>query len=159
MPNDFRPVSPRLVPRFAGVSTFLRLPLHDDPRDVDALIVGAPFDGGTSFRPGARFGPRGVRTASALTRGFHPDPGLDLFEHLRCADGGDVLCVPMDLARSLANIEARAHEIAAAGAIPAFVGGDHDSKPVRRTVGVYTHRPDGAQPPKWARVARAVRTG
>lgn len=125
MPNDFRPVSPRLVPRFAGVSTFLRLPLHDDPRDVDALIVGAPFDGGTSFRPGARFGPRGVRTASALTRGFHPDPGLDLFERLRCADGGDVLCVPMDIALSLANIEARAHEIASAGAIPAFVGGDH----------------------------------
>lgn len=125
MSDDFRPVSPRVLPRFAGVSTFLRLPLHDDPRDVDAMIVGAPFDGGTSFRPGARFGPRGVRTASALTRGFHPDAGLDLFDHLRCADGGDVACIPMSVARSLDAIEARAHEIAAAGAIPAFVGGDH----------------------------------
>jgi agmatinase len=123
--QEFRPVSPRIVPRFAGVSTFLRLPLHNDPKDVDALIVGAPFDGGTSFRPGARFGPRGVREASALTRGFHPDPGVDLFEHLRCADGGDVLCVPMDLPRSLDNLEARAHEIAAAGAVSVFVGGDH----------------------------------
>ena len=125
MTSEFRPVSPREVPRFAGVSTFLRLPLHDDPRDVDVMIIGAPFDGGTSFRPGARFGPRGVRAASALTRGFHPDPGLDLFEHLRCCDGGDVLCVPMDLARSVDNIEARVREIAEAKAVAAVVGGDH----------------------------------
>lgn len=125
MTREFRPVSPREVPRFAGVSTFLRLPQHDDPADVDVMIVGAPFDGGTSFRPGARFGPRGVREASALTRGFHPDPGLDLFERLRCADGGDALCIPMDIARTLESIEARAHQIAAAKAVPAFVGGDH----------------------------------
>ncbi len=125
MDHGFRPVSPRAVPRFAGVSTFLRLPRHDDPRDVDCLVVGAPFDGGTSFRPGARFGPRGVREASALTRAYHPDPDVDLFEHLRCADGGDVLCVPMDLPRTLDNLAARAHEVASAGAVTAFVGGDH----------------------------------
>jgi agmatinase len=124
-PGRFAPTSPRRVPRFAGVSTFLRLPLHDDPADVDVLICGAPFDGGTTFRPGARFGPRAVREASALTRGFHPEPGLDLFEHLRCADGGDVLCVPMSVERTLAAIEARAAQIAEAGAVPAFVGGDH----------------------------------
>ncbi len=125
MTHSFKPVSPREVPRFAGVSTFLRLPLHDDPRDVDALIIGAPFDGGTTYRPGARFGPRGVRQASALTRGFHPDPDIDLFETLRCADGGDVACVPMDMALSLARIEARVAEIAAAGAVSAVIGGDH----------------------------------
>jgi len=125
MDDRFRPVSPRVVPRFAGVSTFLRLPLHDDPRDVDVLVVGAPFDGGTSFRPGARFGPRGVREASALARGFHPASGVDLFDHLRCADGGDVLCVPMDLPGTLRRIADRAEEIAAADALPAFVGGDH----------------------------------
>lgn len=125
MHDDFKPVSPRVVPRFAGVSTFLRLPRHDDPKDVDCLLVGAPFDGGTSFRPGTRFGPRAVREASALTRAYHPDPGIDLFEHLRCADGGDVLCVPMDLPRTLRHLEARAREIAEAGALAAFVGGDH----------------------------------
>ena len=125
MPKDFHPVSPREVPRFAGVNTFLRLPLHDAPGDVDVMIVGAPFDGGTTFRPGARFGPRGVRAASALTRGFHPDPGVDLFDRLRCADGGDVTCVPMDLAGTLGNIEARVREIAEARAVPALVGGDH----------------------------------
>jgi len=123
--SRYRPVSPRQVPRFAGVPTFLRLPLHDDPADVDVMICGAPFDGGTTFRPGARFGPRAVRTASALTRGFSPAHGLDLFEHLRCADGGDVLCIPMSIERTLENIRARALSIARAGALPAFVGGDH----------------------------------
>jgi agmatinase len=125
MTRSFRPVSPRDVPRFAGVPTLLRLPVHDDPRDVDVMLFGAPFDGGTSFRPGARFGPRGVRNASALSRGFHPEAGVDLFDVLRCCDGGDVLCVPMDMARTQANIEARAREILEAGALPAMVGGDH----------------------------------
>lgn len=125
MTKAFKPVSPREVPRFAGVSTFLRLPLHDDPKDVDVLIVGAPFDGGTTYRPGARFGPRGVRQASALSRGYHPEPEVDLFDSLRCADGGDVACVPMDLPLSLSRIEARVEEIARAGAVSAVVGGDH----------------------------------
>ncbi|MET0340140.1 MAG: agmatinase [Polyangiales bacterium] len=124
-PSRFRPVPTRKVPRFAGVPTFLRLPEHDDPRDVDVLIVGAPFDGGTSFRPGARFGPRGVRVASALTRGFHPEPGLDLFDHLRCADGGDVAAVPLSIDETLTRIATRHEEIARAGAVPAMVGGDH----------------------------------
>ena len=124
-PSRFRPVPTRKVPRFAGVPTFLRLPVHDEPADVDVLIIGAPFDGGTSYRPGARFGPRGVRVASALTRGFHPDPGLDLFDHLRCADGGDVPTVPLSIDESLSRIAARHEEIARAGAVAAMVGGDH----------------------------------
>jgi agmatinase len=124
-PHGFRPIPTRKVPRFAGVSTFLRLPQHDDPKDVDVLIVGAPFDGGTSYRPGARFGPRGVRSASALTRGFHPAPGLDLFDHLRCADGGDIATVPMSIEESLSRITTRLEQIARAGAVPAMVGGDH----------------------------------
>jgi agmatinase len=123
--DRFRPVPTRKVPRFAGVPTFLRLPVHENPADLDVMICGAPFDGGTTFRPGARFGPRGVRAASALTRGFSPAHGLDLFQRLRCADGGDVTCIPMSIERTLENIRARAQEIAAAGAVPAFVGGDH----------------------------------
>jgi agmatinase len=123
--SRFRPVSPREVPRFAGAPSFLRLPQHDDPSDVDVLICGAPFDGATTFRPGARFGPRAVRVASALTRGFHPAQGVELFEHLRCADGGDILCVPMSIPRTLDNIRARVAEIASAHASPALIGGDH----------------------------------
>ena len=121
----FAPISTRLVPRFAGVPTFLRLPVHAEPKDVDVLICGAPFDGGTTFRPGARFGPRAVRVASALGRGHHPERGVSLFTHLRCADGGDILCVPMSAERTLANIAERTHEIASAGAVPLVVGGDH----------------------------------
>jgi agmatinase len=121
----FRPVPTREVPRFAGVPTFLRLPVHEDPGDVDVLVVGAPFDGGTSFRPGARFGPRSVRQASALTRGFHPDPGVDLFAHLQCADGGDIATVPMSIPISLVRIESRLSEIAGADTVPAMIGGDH----------------------------------
>ena len=121
----FAPVSTRLVPRFAGVPTFLRLPVHADPRDVDVLICGAPFDGGTTFRPGARFGPRAVRVASALGRGHHPERGVSLFTQLRCADGGDILCVPMSAERSLANIAERTYQVASAGAVPLVVGGDH----------------------------------
>ena len=123
--HRFRPKPTRKVPRFAGVSTFLRLPEHDEPKDVDVLICGAPFDGGTTYRPGARFGPRAVRNASALTRGFHPGHDLELFENLRCADGGDVVCVPMSVERSIDAIAERASEIAAANAIPIFIGGDH----------------------------------
>ena len=89
------------------------------------MICGAPFDGGTTFRPGARFGPRGVRVASALGRGHNPERGVSLFEKLRCADGGDILCIPMSVERSLANITERIHEIAAARAVPIMVGGDH----------------------------------
>ncbi|MBK8172116.1 MAG: agmatinase [Sandaracinaceae bacterium] len=89
------------------------------------MICGAPFDGGTTYRAGARFGPKGVRNASALTRGFHPAQGLDLFEHLRCADGGDVACIPMSVDRTLASITARTEQIIAGGALPVFVGGDH----------------------------------
>lgn len=125
MKKDFKPISARIVPRFAGISTFLRLPHHENPKDVDAMIIGVPFDGGTSFRPGARFGPHAVRAASALTRGFHPQQGVDLFTNLKVCDGGDVLCVPMNLTRTLENIEKKVFSIAKAGAIPVMIGGDH----------------------------------
>jgi agmatinase len=122
---DLRPVSTRKVPRFAGVATFLRLPERRVPRGLDVLVCGAPFDGGTTYRPGARFGPRAVREASALGRGYHPERGFDVFDRLRCADGGDILCIPMSAERTLANIRARVSEIVRARAIPVLVGGDH----------------------------------
>jgi agmatinase len=119
------PPSTRKVPRFAGVSTFLRLAQQEAPDGLDVMVCGAPFDGGTTFRPGARFGPRAVREASALTRGYQPALGRDVFQALRCADGGDIACVPMRLEQSLDDIRARVGEIARAGAVPAIVGGDH----------------------------------
>ncbi len=125
MTRPFRPVSPREVPRFAGISTFLRLPRHDAPADLDAMIVGAPYDGGTSYRPGARFGPKAIREASSLTRGFHPEQGVDVFDVLDVADGGDIACNPLDMGRTLSSIEETVARIVSAECLPIVVGGDN----------------------------------
>jgi agmatinase len=105
----------------------LRLPLIADQKpvpEVDVLLCGVPFDGGTSFRPGARFGPRGVREASALARGFSAALGVDIYEELKVADGGDIVIPPQDLGLALETIAERADSIVRSGAIGGFVGGD-----------------------------------
>jgi agmatinase len=125
--RKFRPPSSEVVPRFAGVPTFLRLPVYDDPRSVpavDVLLCGVPFDGGTSFRPGARFGPRAVREASALARPFSAALGVDVYDELRVADGGDIAVPPHDSLVALEAIAARAELVTRSGAIGGFIGGD-----------------------------------
>jgi len=125
--GEFRAPSPELLPRFAGVPTFLRLPLHDDPEGVpavDVLLCGVPLDGGTSFRPGARFGPRAVREASALARSFSAALGVDIYDELRVADGGDVAFASQDLSTALAAVSRRAEQVTRSGAIAGFIGGD-----------------------------------
>ena len=125
--RKFRPPSSDVVPRVAGVPTFLRLPVHDDPQSVpavDALLCGVPFDGGTSFRPGARFGPRAVREASALARPFSAALGVDVYDELRVADGGDIAVAPYDTAAALEAIAQRAELITRSGVIGGFIGGD-----------------------------------
>jgi agmatinase len=103
----------------------LRLPVHDQGLPpVDVLLCGAPFDGGTSFRPGARFGPRAVREASALSRPYSQALGVDIFAELAVADGGDVGGSTHDVEGSLDAIAERAEAIAETGAIVGFVGGD-----------------------------------
>jgi agmatinase len=111
--------------RFAGIPSFLRTPVHDQGLPpVDVLLCGAPFDGGTSFRPGARFGPRAVREASALSRPYSQALGVDIFEELTVADGGDVGASSHDVDGALDAIAARSEAIAQTGAICGFVGGD-----------------------------------
>lgn len=115
------------MPRYAGVPSFLRLPLLDqsgEVPEVDVLICGVPFDGGTSFRPGARMGPRAVREASDLSRAFSAALGVDIYEELRVADGGDIPTAPHDVEPALDMIAARAEAIARSGVIGGFVGGD-----------------------------------
>ena len=122
------PPEPGLGPsqaRFSGLASFLRLPVHDQGLPpVDVVLCGVPFDGGTSFRPGARFGPRAVREASALTRPYSQALGVNIFEELTAADGGDVGGSPHDIERALDAIADRAEAIAQSGAIFGFVGGD-----------------------------------
>ncbi len=111
MPTDpfFRPVSGMQLPRFAGIPTFMRLPHvpEDHPRasEVQIGLIGLPFDGGTSNRPGPRHGPRALRDASTMIRAQHPVTGMRPFEVAACADLGDVGPNPVDTADTLARYE------------------------------------------------------
>jgi agmatinase len=112
-------------PAFSGVASFLRRPLHDvGLPPVDVLLCGAPLDAGSSFRPGARFGPRAVREASALSRPYSQALGVDVFSELSVADGGDVAGCGHDLQQALDAIAARVASIAESGALCGLVGGD-----------------------------------
>jgi agmatinase len=115
------------MPRFAGVPTFLRLPITAEEGPVpkvDVLLCGVPLDAGTNFRAGARFGPRAVRDASALSRRFSAALGVDIYEELEVADGGDVAVTPHDIGQALSSVAARAESIVRSGAVGGFVGGD-----------------------------------
>src|SRR5919202_6560191 len=114
-------------PDYAGLLTFGSLPYTQDPgelKGVDVAIVGAPTDDLVSDRPGARFGPRAIRAASAPP-GPHLEAGVDAFAELRVVDFGDAPVLPADPARSHAAIEATVGEVLAAGALPVVLGGDH----------------------------------
>ncbi len=120
----FEPLDAALVPRFAGMPSFMRLPILTDPALVDVALVGVPFDGGTTNRPGARHGPREIRNQSSLVRRINAN-GVSPYDTLRVADLGDAPVNPISLPDSLARIEDFFRGIAAAGTIPLAAGGDH----------------------------------
>jgi guanidinopropionase len=123
----YKPVNPLLSPRFGDVATFNRLPYVPEikGKNIDVAILGIPFDGGTTFRPGARFGPRAVREASALNRNYNPSLGVNVFEKLNVVDAGDVAVNPINLQKTMTSIQTRIEEIHNAGARIISVGGDH----------------------------------
>src|SRR5574341_828076 len=86
---DFRPADSFRSPRFAQPATFMRLPHTREPAGLDAALIGIPFDGGTSYRPGSRFGPRDIRQHSSLIRPYNPALQVDPFRVLKVADVGD----------------------------------------------------------------------
>lgn len=113
------------VPRFAGPSTFARLPRGDEVSRCDIAIVGVPFDTGTSYRPGARFGPLAVRTASRLIRAYHPGLDVEPFRVAQVVDAGDIAPNPFDIAEAIGQIEAGARELLADASHVVAIGGDH----------------------------------
>jgi agmatinase len=122
-------------PRFAQPATFMRLPHVEDPSGLDVAIVGIPYDGGTSYRPGARLGPREVRAQSSLIRPYSYFQKVAPFDRLQVADVGDVDAPPVSIERCYDAIEARIHTIVDAGARPIVIGGDHSiSLPVLRAL-------------------------
>ena len=126
-------------PRYAGVPTFMRLPLVDMgsvlAKQVDVGFVGVPWDGGTTNRPGARHGPRQLRDLSTMIRRMHPVTGLDPFEAVNCADLGDVPVNPADVQDTLARVTAFYDGLVARAITPISAGGDHlISLPVLRAL-------------------------
>jgi guanidinopropionase len=131
-----QPVDAALVPRFAGLPTFMRLPAVLSPADVDVALVGVPFDGGTTNRAGTRHGPREIRNQSSLMRRVHHVSGVAPYDLVRVGDLGDCPVNPIDLMDALKKIETFFAEIRAAGAIPVAAGGDHlMSLPILRALG------------------------
>lgn len=125
----FHPVSGFDLPRFAGVATFMRLP-HvplEDPRirDVAIGLIGAPWDGGTTNRPGPRHGPRQLRDLSTMIRAGNGATGVRPFEMVNCADLGDVAPNPADLMDSLERFSKYYTQVKSAGITPLTAGGDH----------------------------------
>jgi agmatinase len=122
----FAPPDASLAPRYSGPRTFARLPHIQLPHDeVDAAVVGVPFDTATSFRPGARFGPEAIRSASALLRPYHPVLDIDVFGTLSVVDGGDLAITPGNTQRSAEQIDAGLQPLLRAGIVPLVLGGDH----------------------------------
>lgn len=137
---DFRPVSGFDLPRFAGIPTFMRLP-HvplDDPRlkDVQVGLIGTPWDGGTTNRPGPRHGPRQLRDMSTMIRAQNGATRIRPFDLVNCADLGDVPPNPADILESMNRITGFYDRVLAAGVIPLTGGGDHlCSLPILRALG------------------------
>jgi agmatinase len=113
-----------------GLSTFGRRPFLTEPEQLDAwqpdvAVVGAPFDVSTTNRPGARFGPRAIRSQAYEPGTYHLDLGIEIFDWLEVVDYGDAHCPHGLTEASHANIRARVSEVASRGIIPVILGGDH----------------------------------
>jgi guanidinopropionase len=121
----FEPADSTRIPRFAGIPTFMRLPLVEDFAQLDIALVGVPFDGGTTNRPGARHGPREIRNQSSLIRRVHHVSGIAPYERARVADGGDCSVNPIDLMDTMVRITEFVSRIREGGAVPLAAGGDH----------------------------------
>lgn len=120
-----QPFDALVYPRFTGVPTFMRLPHIADPAELDIAMIGIPYDGGATYRPGTRFGPRNVRVQSALIRPWNPVLNLDPFSEHRIGDLGDFSVNPLSIDDTYARIEQQMDAVLAAGAKPVSVGGDH----------------------------------
>jgi agmatinase len=125
--DNTRPVGPvdaSLVPRYAGLSTFARLPRREDVTGMDIAIVGVPFDSGVSYRPGARFGPAHIRQSSRLLRPFNPALQVAPFDRLQVVDAGDIAVNPFNIQEAIAQIESAARELTSSARL-LTLGGDH----------------------------------
>ncbi len=120
-----QPVDALVYPRFSGIPTFMRLPHVADAKELDIALIGIPFDGGTTYRPGPRFGPRNIRVQSAMIRPWNPVLKINPFAKWRIADFGDLSVNPLSIEDTYSRITAQLGDVLSAGARTACVGGDH----------------------------------
>ena len=116
------------LPHFAGIETFLKRPYLEDVRQVrehEVAVVGCPLDTGTTYRPGPRFGPQGMRRVSALYTPYYYELGIDLREQLDIVDVGDIFVIPANLEKSFDQITRAVEYIRGQGVFPVILGGDH----------------------------------
>lgn len=116
------------LPHFAGINTFMKAPHAENVRDVgkyDATVLGVPFDSGTTFRPGTRFGPQGMRKISALYTPYNYEMGVDLREQVTMCDAGDVFTIPANLEKTFDQVSRAVAHVFSSGSLPVILGGDH----------------------------------
>ena len=137
----YKPLSGREFPRFSGIKTFFRLPYSPVDSDYDIAIAGVPYDGGVSYRPGARFAPTKIRDLSSLGRGYHWSRKINLFEEVNVADIGDCPTVPIDPAQTYERIEHFFSKVLDLNKRFIAIGGDHSTtlpllRSVKKKIGV-----------------------
>ena len=127
---------PQTQPRYSGIPTFFRTPYEQDLAQVDIGVIGVPFDGGVTNRPGTRHGPRELRNQSSLCRRINTATGVQPFDLCRVRDLGDCwIEQPFDLVPALGEIEMFYRRVCGAGVTPLSAGGDHSTTlPILRAV-------------------------
>jgi agmatinase len=119
------PIKTLQSPRFSGIKTFMRLPFSDTADNLDFIVTGVPFDTGSTYRIGARFGPQAIRNISTILRPHHIRSDVDIFENCKGADCGDLLTNPGYIEDSYDLIERGLSGLLSSGTIPILMGGDH----------------------------------
>jgi agmatinase len=115
-------------PAFAGINTFRKAPYLENVHEVgkhEVAVLGAPFDMGTTYRAGCRFGPQAIRRISALYDSYSVDMAVDLEEELDLVDLGDVFVIPSNIEKSFDQIDRAVSWVVGEGAFPIILGGDH----------------------------------
>jgi agmatinase len=114
-----------LSPRYAQLATFMRLRHEADPAGHDVVVVGAPYDGGTSYRPGARFAPRSIRHESCLIHGTGIDRGPNVFDLIDVVDAGDIDLSPFSMDLAMETATAALGRLLERNGAFLMLGGDH----------------------------------
>lgn len=118
-------IDPLQYPRYSGIKTFMRFPHTQELHEVDFAIVGIPFDTGSSFATGSRFGPQAIREASMILKPYHPILDVNILDTMKGIDYGDLLTIPGYITNTYYEIEKGLQPLIDADVVPICLGGDH----------------------------------